>query len=284
MIRFVSGDVRLTVLDGGRIRLDGGAMFGVVPKALWSRLRPSDERNRIDLAMNLLLVEDGHRRVLVDTGAGAGWDDKSRDIFGLEAKSPESILAPAGLEPAQIDLVVNSHLHFDHAGGNTTADAAGRVVAAFPNATYAVQAGELDFARLDNERTRASYRPSDVEPLVNDGRLVLLHGDAALDGPLRVRLAPGHTPGMQIVLVETGERTIAFLADLVPTSSHLPLPYVMGYDVEPLKTLESKRRIIPEALRERWLVVFEHDPITPLAALEERNGRVTAVAPELVGA
>lgn len=278
MIRIDGGDLRLTVLDAGELWLDGGAMFGVVPRTLWERLCPPDAKNRIRLAMNVLLVEDGTRRVLIDTGAGTKWDDKRAAIYGLSVKSPEAILAPAGLTPESIDLVVNSHLHFDHAGGNTRLDAAGRPVAAYPNATYVVQAGELDFARSGNERVRASYFPENFEPLAAEGRLRTVEGEATILPWLSVLPAPGHTPHLQVPLVRSGERTVAFLADLVPTASHVPYPYIMGYDVEPLVTLESKKKILPEALRRGWWLVFEHDRGMPLGALVESDGKIAARA------
>jgi glyoxylase-like metal-dependent hydrolase (beta-lactamase superfamily II) len=281
LIRFTAGDVRLTVLDAGSLWLDGGAMFGVVPKPLWSRRCAADDRNRIRLGMNVLLVEEGGQRVLVDTGAGTRWSDKERDIYGLDVKEADAILAPAGLRPEQIDLVVNSHLHFDHAGGNVRADEHGELVPAFPNARYVVQRGELETARWQNERTRASYRPDDFEPLDREDRLWLVEGEASFGPNVVVRPAPGHTPHMQVPMVVTAKHTVAFLADLVPTASHLPYPYIMGYDLEPLTTLATKKRFLPEAVREGWLVVFEHDVETPVARLAEDEGRVGARPVEL---
>lgn len=274
MIRLTLGDLRLTVLDAGTIWLDGGAMFGVVPKVLWERERRPDEKNRIPLGLNLLLVEDGKRRILVDTGAGSKLDEKQRAMYGIESRSAGELLAPVDLSPERIDLVVSTHLHFDHAGGNTVFDAAGKVVAAFPNARYVVQRGELDVARWNNEKTRASFFPADFEPLAAEGRLQLVEGDVPLTNELSLRVAPGHTPHMQAVVVTTGERTVAFLADLVPTASHVRYPYIMAYDLEPLVTLATKKRFLPQALSEEWLLVFEHDRGTPLGSLEERDGRL----------
>jgi len=277
VIRWAAGDLQLTLLDAGRLRLDGGAMFGVVPKPLWSRERTPDERNRIELAMNVLLVDDGRTKTLIDTGAGSGWGEKERDIFALENKTAEQLLAPAGLRPEQIDRVVNTHLHFDHAGGNTEPQADGSRVAAFPRAEYFAQRSELEIARVQNERIRASYLPPLYEPLVEADRLRLLDGVAEI-GPVRVEPAPGHTPGMQIVLIEGGGETVAFMADLVPTASHLRFPYIMGYDLEPLVTLESKKRILPRAVSEGWQLIFEHDAETPMARVTSEHGRITAQA------
>jgi len=283
VIRFDSGDLRLTILSAGTLWLDGGAMFGVVPKPLWAKLRPPDERNRIRLGMNVLLVEDGEKRTLIDNGAGLKWDEKQKDIYGFTLKSPREFLDPAGLTPADIDVVLDSHLHFDHAGGNTALDADGRLVPSFPNARYVVQKGELEFARSDNERIRASYIGDNFEPIAAAGMFDLVEGDARLDRRIEVLLAPGHTPFLHVPLIRTGEHTIAFLSDLTPTASHVPFPYIMGYDLEPLRTLESKKRILTTAAREGWRLVFEHDDDMPLAVLHEHNGKLKA-APCAVGA
>jgi glyoxylase-like metal-dependent hydrolase (beta-lactamase superfamily II) len=269
------GDLRLTLLDGGVLWLDGGAMFGIVPKPLWEKLRAPDDQNRIRLAMNVLLIDDGERRTLVDTGAGTRWNEKWKRIFGLEPKSAEELLAPAGLAPGDVDCVINTHLHFDHAGGNTT-ERDGRIEPAFPDAEYVVQRGELDTARWKNERTRGSYVADRFEPLVDEGRLRLVDGPADLGRGVSVEPAPGHTPHMQIVHVQNAAGTLAFLADLVPTSSHLPLPYIMGYDLEPLRTLATKKDVLGRAVAEEWTVVFEHDDRLPLATLVEDGGRVEA--------
>ena len=199
MIRFESGDLRITILSAGTLWLDGGAMFGVVPKALWAKLRPPDERNRIRLGMNVLLVEDGTKRTLIDNGAGTKWDAKQRDIYGFAAKSPAEILEPAGLTPADIDVVLDSHLHFDHAGGNTELDADARLVPSFPNARYVVQKGELEFARSDNERIRASYLRDNFEPVAEAGMFDFVTGDARVDDRIEVLLAPGHTPFLHVL-------------------------------------------------------------------------------------
>jgi len=276
VIRFVSGGLRLTVLSAGTLRLDGGAMFGVVPKTMWAKLRTPDEKNRIRLGMNVLLVEDGDKRTLIDNGAGTKWDAKQRDIYAFEALSPADLLEPSGLKPDDIDVVLDSHLHFDHAGGNTSFDSEGRVVPSFPNARYVVQKGELDFARSDNERIRASYIRDNFEPVATAGLFDFVEGDAKVDDRIDVLLAPGHTPYLHVPVVRTGEHTIAFLADLVPTASHVPFPYIMGYDLEPLRTLESKKRILGRAAREGWRLVFEHDHEMPLGVLREEAGKLRA--------
>ena len=282
MIRFAWGELQLSLLQSGSIWLDGGAMFGIVPRPLWERERRPDDRNRIHLAMNLLLIDDGKQKTLVDTGAGTKWDEKSRRIYGLETRSADEVLAPAGITPAEIDRVINSHLHFDHAGGNTVLDEDRRLRPAFPNAEYIVQAGELETARDRNDRTSASYLEDSFEPLIEEGRVRLVEGEVELGAGLTLSPAPGHTPHMQIVLVTTGQGTLAFLADLVPTTSHIRYPYIMGFDLEPLVTLATKRRILPRAVAEDWWIVFEHDAETPLGRIVENGGRLEArpIVPE----
>ena len=262
-------------------------MFGVVPKPLWERQIAPDERNRIPLAMRCLLIEHPDGLVLVDTGAGNKDDAKFRNIYGIEnagargATQLEDALAEAGYAPGDVKVVINTHLHFDHAGGNTLlGDPAGAEHAdqadgfapdqpapaaaapprlAFPNATYCVQRAELEYARHTNERTRASYLPPNFEPVVAAGRFRLLEGDGEVLPGISVRVTPGHVPWHQVILVADGGETAAFVGDLFPTAAHLPLVYIMGYDVEPLRTLESKRSFLKDALAGGWRVVFEHD-------------------------
>ena len=270
---FTVGRLRCHTLEGGKQRLDGGAMFGVVPYPLWSRRAPPDERMRIPLAMRCLLVEHPDGPVLIDTALGNKEDAKFLDIYGIEngglegATQLEDALATAGFLPRDVRTVINTHLHFDHAGGNTTMDPEleddprRHVRPAFPNATYVVQRRELEFARATNERTRASYLPHNFEPIAAAGRWRLLEGDGEVLPGISVRLTPGHVPFHQAVLVQDGGETAAFVADLIPTAAHLPLPWIMGYDLEPLRTLESKRRLLEDAVRGGWRLVFEHDPV-----------------------
>ena len=270
---FRVGRLTCHALEAGTQRLDGGAMFGVVPKPLWQRRIAPDERNRIPLALRCLLVEHDDGLVLVDTGIGNKEDAKFRDIYAVENEGAggrtrlEDALAELGHAPADVRWVINTHLHFDHAGGNTYretgADAGVRV--AFPRATYVVQRGELEFARHTNERTAASYLPPNFEPVP----FTLVSGDAEPLPGIRCLPTPGHVPFHQSVLVESGGERVCFLADLVPTSAHLPLPWIMGYDLEPLVTLESRRRLYARAEAEGWLLCFEHDP----AVVAGRLGR-----------
>jgi len=279
---FESSDLRLTTIDAGSLWLDGGAMFGVVPKPLWSRRTIPDERNRIPLAMRCLLVETADARVLIDTGVGSKESDKFLDIYRVEnAGSPtrlEDSLRAVGVAPDEIDVVLSTHLHFDHAGGNTCRAADGVVEAAFPNAEYVVRREEWEFAHLDNERVKASYLPDNFDPLEREGRIRFLEADGEVVPGIRVVRTPGHTPGHQSVLIGRGERKLLYLADLVPTTAHLPLPWIMGYDVEPLVTLESKRRELARAVAEGWTLAFEHDPeIAWGRPVESSSGRIELV-------
>jgi glyoxylase-like metal-dependent hydrolase (beta-lactamase superfamily II) len=260
------GGLRIHAIVAGLQHLDGGAMFGVVPKPLWERRIPADERNRIPLAMRCLLVEHESGLVLIDTGAGSKEDDKFTGIYGIENRGAsegdtwlEDGLRAAGFAPGDVRLVINTHLHFDHAGGNTRRDAAGAVRASFPNARYVVQGGEYAYATHPNERTGASYFPANFVPLHESGQLELLDGERELLPGIRVLPAPGHTPHHQGVLIESAGEAAFYPADLIPTAAHLPLPWIMGYDVEPLVTLETKRTLLARAVEGDWLVVFEHD-------------------------
>ena len=263
------GRWRVHELQAGGQRLDGGAMFGVVPKVLWERRLPADERNRCPFGMRCLLVEHEDGLVLVDTGAGNKEPGRFYDIYAVENGPPEGEPGPTALEaalrragfaPGDVSLVVNTHLHFDHAGGNTYADADGAVRASFPNARYVVQAGEYAYATHANERTAASYFAHNYEPLREAGRLDLVQGELELVPGIRLLPTPGHTPHHQSVLLDGGDgQVLCYLGDIVPTQWHLPLPWIMGYDVEPLVSLETKRWLLARAVAEEWTVMFEHD-------------------------
>ncbi len=276
---FQVGGFRCHTLEGGLQRLDGGAMFGVVPRTLWrTRIEP-DDRNRIPLAMRCLLVEHDDGLVLIDTALGNKENTKFIDIYGIEnqglegATQLEDALASAGFLPRDVKWVINTHLHFDHAGGNTTMDPdlendpRRHVRPTFPNATYVVQRGDLEFARHTNERTRASYLPHNFEPIASANRWQLVEGDREVLSGISVRLTPGHVPFHQAVVIRHGGQTAAFVGDLFPTTAHLPLPWIMGYDLEPLRTLESKRQLLADAVDGGWRIVFEHDPLIASAVL-----------------
>ncbi len=278
LIEFSTGEFRLWVLSDGLFRLDGGAMFGVVPRVLWEKSNPPDKLNRITMALNPLLVECGKELVLVDTGIGDKYDEGFGEMFSIDQrpKLAES-LAEAGFSPRDVTIVVNTHLHFDHVGGNTFRDEDGRVVPAFPSAAYVIQAGEWKDAVSPNERSRRSYLADDFLPLEEVGLVRLVDGETELTPGVRVIPTPGHTRHHQSVLISSGGGSVFYPGDLIPTGSHVPYPYIMGYDLFPLETLEQKKEILPRAFREDWLFVFEHDPVIRLGKLEEKGKGFRAV-------
>ncbi|MEZ6197186.1 MAG: MBL fold metallo-hydrolase [Planctomycetota bacterium] len=269
-------DWTVTEIDSGHVFLDGGAMFGNVPKVLWEREHPADDKNRIDLAMRCLVLERGERRFLVDTGAGDKWDDKLRGIYGLGPSRLEASLRAAGIEPESITDVVLTHLHFDHAGGvSSMRDGEARLV--FPQAVHWVQRRNLDNARRPGIRERASYLPENVEP-VAAGRVELLDGDVEIAPGLSVRAYDGHTVGLQVVRLATPEGGLVYAADMIPTSSHLRGPYTMGYDICAGRLVEEKATLLEDCLDHGLLVCFEHDPRHAAAALERAEGKIRAAA------
>ena len=272
-VPFSVGRFKCWTLEAGGQKLDGGAMFGVVPKPLWEKRIPADERNRIPLALRCLLVEHPDGLVLVDTGVGNKDDAKFRDIYGIEndgqpgPKALEDAIRETGHRPEAVRWVINTHLHFDHAGGNTVMNGGGEVRLAFPSATYVVQKGELDFAVTPNERIRASYLLPNFAPVAAAGRFRLISGEAEILPGITCLPTPGHVPFHQSVLIRSDGATACFLGDIVPTSAHLPAPWIMGYDLEPLVTLATKKELLPRAAREDWMLVFEHDPRVARARL-----------------
>ena len=237
-------------------------MFGVVPKALWARRAPPDDRNRIPLALRCLLVEHDDGLVLIDTGLGNKENSKFIDIYGVDNAGHdgrtklEDALGELGHHPDDIRWVINTHLHFDHAGGDNWIDPAGKIGLAFPKAGYVVQKRELDFAQHTNERTAGSYLPHNFAGVP----FQLIDGEKEILPGIRAIPTPGHVPYHQSILIESGGEKACFVADLVPTSAHLPLPWIMGYDLEPLVTLETRRRLYRRAEADQWLLIFEHDP------------------------
>jgi glyoxylase-like metal-dependent hydrolase (beta-lactamase superfamily II) len=264
------GDLEFHIVSDGQLLLDGGAMFGVIPKPLWEKKCPADARNRIELAMNCILIRAGGKRILVETGAGDKMSVKYRDIYGLDGPHLLPRLRDYGLAPTDIDMVIDTHLHFDHCGGNTRIER-GVAVATFPNAQYFVQKAEFDHAMNPTERDRASYFEYNYAPLVTTGQLHLLEADREIVPGVELLRVPGHTASMQCVKLTGGGKTAFVLADLVPTSAHLPLPWIMGYDLYPMTTLENKRKWLPQLVQEGWLALFAHDPRVPAAYLRQRD-------------
>jgi glyoxylase-like metal-dependent hydrolase (beta-lactamase superfamily II) len=266
------GNLEFHIVVDGYVYLDGGAMFGVIPKPLWEKKAPADARNRIRLAMNCLLIHAGGKRILVETGAGDKWNAKFREIHNLDGPHLVERLREYGVHPEEIDIVVNTHLHFDHCGGNTRIEK-DKVVPTFPNARYIVQRGEFEHAKNPTERDRASYILDNYVPLETAGKLSLLEDDRTIAPGVELIRAPGHTASMQCVKLTGGGQTAFLFADLVPMTAHLPLPWIMGYDLYPMTTLENKKKWIPHVGREGWLALFVHDPNVPAAYLRERDGQ-----------
>ncbi|RDI95562.1 MBL fold metallo-hydrolase [Meiothermus sp. QL-1] len=261
------GAFEIWVLSDGELWLDGGSMFGVVPRVLWAKLAPPDEQNRIRLGLNPLLVRAGKQFILVETGIDRKPGEKFRRLYGLGEGHPLlDQLALLGLEPRDISLVVHTHLHFDHAGLNTRWEE-GRLVPTFPKARHVVQKQELEDALHPHERSQASYRPENVEPLLEAGRLELVEGQAELLPGLRVLPAPGHTLGMQVVELESEGQRLAYTGDLVALRAQVPLPYIPAFDLYPMTTLETRRRLYERWLAEGYLLCFAHEPQNPLARL-----------------
>ncbi|HKO22385.1 MAG TPA: MBL fold metallo-hydrolase [Candidatus Eisenbacteria bacterium] len=255
------GPYKVHFVAGGRFRLDGGAMFGVVPKVLWNRAMSADERNRIQMRMTCLLLEGNGQKILVDAGSGTKDDPKFRDIYAIEgAEGLTQELAALGVKPDDITAVAMTHLHFDHCGGGTTRGADGKVKPTFPNAHYFVRRQEWEDAHHANERNRASYIGDNYDPLHDAGQLILHDNDLEILPGVWMKNLPGHTLGHQGCFFDIpGERAL-YTVDLIPTAAHLPLAYIMGYDLYPMMTLETKRAIMKQATAEGWLFLFEHDP------------------------
>lgn len=271
------GSIEFHILNDGVYRLDGGAMFGVIPRPMWERVVPPDERNRITMSMNALLVRAAAQWILVETGAGDKWSDKRRDIYGFAGTRLLAQLADHGVEPDQIDIVINTHLHFDHCGWNTRM-VNNVAVPTFSNARYFVHRGELEHARNPNERDRVSYIPENFEPMARSGQWQLVESEHCEVVPgVELIVLPGHTRDMMGVRISSGGQTAIFLSDLVPTTLHLPYAWVMGYDSYPLTTLENKKKWLPLIAREGWLALFCHDPKIPAARLREEEGKIVAV-------
>ena len=270
----IFGDLEITPLLDARFRLDGGAMFGVVPKPLWQKRAPADDRNRVYMAMRPLLVR-GQRLMLIDSGIGDKFDAKFADIYGIErSDSLERTLERAGARPDAIDIMLATHLHFDHAGGLTVKDAAGTVRPQFPGARYLIDRGEWDDATHANERNRASYVVDNFLPLEPAGVVDFTEGDAEVMPGVRVRRTGGHTRRHQIVYLESGGKTAVFAADLIPTIAHVDLPWIMSYDLFPMETLAFKREFLREAIDREYLIFFEHDPNFAAGYIREKDRKL----------
>jgi glyoxylase-like metal-dependent hydrolase (beta-lactamase superfamily II) len=264
--RMTLGDCELIILSDGTYQLDGGAMFGVVPKTLWEKRIKADERNLLTLGLNSLLIRNGKQNVLVETGIGPKLNEKSREIHKNQMLLLESFKR-AAVSPDEIDVVINTHLHFDHCGWNTYYKD-GKPEPTFPNATYYAQQGELDHAHEQHERDRVSYLTDNYDPLVRSGQMRLLSGNTEIASGISVEVYRGHTRDLQAVTVRAGDRTVCYISDLIPTSHHLDPTWVMGYDLYPLESINNRHRFYRRAIPEKWLVVFTHDHEVPWAQVE----------------
>ncbi len=273
-VRHSLGDLELVALSDGFFWLDGGAMFGVVPRVLWEKKLPPDDGNRIPLGMRPLLIRDGSKTLLIDAGCGDKMDAKLSQIYKLNRRYHlDHALADAGLTADDIDLVVASHLHFDHVGGFTKAGPNGTSVPRFPRAKYIAHRGEWEDATHPHDRSRASYVQENFVPLKDAGVLTLVDDDAEIAPGVRYRRSGGHTSNHQVVMIESAGKTAVFTADMYPTSSHVADPWLMGYDLYPMDTLAFKQRFAREAIEREYLLFFEHDPSMAAGYLREQNGR-----------
>jgi glyoxylase-like metal-dependent hydrolase (beta-lactamase superfamily II) len=271
------GDFELTALSDGTYYLDGGAFFGIVPKVLWSKRMPTDELNRVPTGLNSVLVRGGRKTVLIETGVGNKLPEKMVQIYGQPAKLLKQ-LNTAGVSPEEIDIVINSHLHFDHCGWNTLRQD-GKIRPTFPRAKYYAQEGEWKHAH-QGQRDTVSYLHENYDPLVESGQMQLLEGNQEIVPGISVEVFPGHTRDMQAVIVHSRGKTACYISDLIPTSAHVEVNWVMGFDLYPLETIESRKRYYARALAENWLTMFTHDPSLPWSYLgRDERGKIMAKEP-----
>lgn len=273
----ILGHLELYPIESGRFMLDGGAMFGVVPKTLWNRQIPADDKNRIPMAMRCLLIISMNtgRIYLVDNGSGNKFNEKMAGIYGVDYEHSDLIssLEQAGVQPGEITDMVFSHLHFDHCGGTTDYDESGNLTEVFPNAVYHVNRRHWETANHPNAREKASFFPENLEPIEKSGRLQLLDDRHSFEEGFNTLPMDGHTVGQQLPVLSDGSRTVVFAADLLPTFAHLPLPWVMGYDMEPIQTLAEKETFLDEAAEKDWYLYLEHDASYEVITVKKENGK-----------
>jgi glyoxylase-like metal-dependent hydrolase (beta-lactamase superfamily II) len=275
----ISNEYRIEIVSDTEFRLDGGAMFGVVPRVLWEKVSPPDAQNRIRMASDCLFVETESEKIVIETGMGEKWTDKLAAIYGIKREKTfaESLFERTGYRPADISIIVNTHLHFDHCGGNTIKNESGEIVAQFPNARYFVSENEFKHAENPYERDRASYISDNWEALKKSGQLELKPSIYEVAEGITMTEMRGHNGSMQTVKIESNGETLYSFSDLIPTTHHIPLPWIMGYDLFPLETLENKKKLLTQAIEENWLCWFYHDADAPLCRLAEIDGKLKAV-------
>jgi glyoxylase-like metal-dependent hydrolase (beta-lactamase superfamily II) len=271
MHRLTLGDFELTAVSDGIYRLDGGAFFGVVPKIMWEKKVKADTQNYVPAGLNSVVVRTGRETILIETGIGNKMAERLVRIFGQPAKLLDN-LGAAGISPDDIDIVINTHLHFDHCGWNTVVQD-GQLVPTFPKAKYYAPEGEWQHGRLQLERDAISYISENYDPLIKTGQMELLHGDREIVPGVSVKVFPGHTQHMQAVIISGGGRTACYISDLIPTSAHIDLTWGMAFDVLPLQTIESRKRYYAQSIPEKWLTMFTHDPNMPWAYVEKDEKR-----------
>jgi glyoxylase-like metal-dependent hydrolase (beta-lactamase superfamily II) len=278
------GNYELHSIQTGLFRLDGGAMFGVVPKPLWSKTNPADESNRIDMCMRSLLLISGDKKIIIDNGVGYKLSDKLNAIYGVDHSkyTLEDELVKHNLKPEDITDVLLTHLHFDHAGGSTKIAENGEIELAFPNAVHHLQKKHWEWGQNPSERDKASFMPENYDLLQKKGVLKLYEGDSKFDEIISLHTVSGHTPMMQLVKIKDDNNTLLYTADLFPMMSHIPLPYIMGYDLFPLTTLDEKKKFLPQIVKENWILFFEHDAFTETCRVQQtERGFIVADKMEL---
>lgn len=262
------GRYELDIVNSGYFGLDGGAMFGIIPKPLWEKTNPSDDANRIKLTTRNLLLQSDNRKILVDTGMGDKWDDKSKKIYAIDLQNDSLIpaLSKLKVKPEDITDVILTHLHFDHTGGSTKCEN-GKLTPAFPNARYYVQKKNYEWAMNPSRKDKGSYLKDNFLPLAEEGILFLLDGGKRFDDEIELFVVNGHTFAQQLLKISDESNTIFYCSDLFPTTSHIPLPYIMGYDLQPLVTIEEKKKFLTKAVDKNWRLFFAHDPENALATV-----------------
>lgn len=271
------GDFELTAVSDGYYRADGGAFFGVIPKVMWERKARADESNRITVSCNSTIVRTGKQTILIETGIGNKISEKTKSFYSPEEKLLKNLQA-AKIAPEEIDIVINSHLHFDHCGWNTVYKN-GTAAATFPNAKYYAPKGEWEHGKLQTERDRVSYISDNYDPLINSGQMQLIDGNAEIAPGISVEVWPGHTRNMWAVFIRSAGKTACYISDLIPTTWHLEVAWAMAYDLYPLEVLENRKRYYARAIPEQWLNIFTHDPEVPWAYIDRADHKLTYKMP-----